>query len=196
MPYLLPLRSSYLLVLTVFIAAYLYSVPARATDAGGLSSLELDASGAGTRSFGQSHKSWNRYAGAMFLSGGPAKEFDFDGYGGRFIFDYMVQEHVSIGAHTGLFQSSDSEIDATAWYLGVRGSYHLLEAKFRKRESPWNIYAGMSLDLEVGGVEKDWHDKRVYFDLHAGLRYRLSSSWFVWSEIGLNNLTVGVSCAL
>ncbi len=140
---------------------------------------------------------WNQYAGELYLSGGFSQEFNYGSViGGKAVLDYMVSEVISVGVQSALYAKKKSEGGAKTPYVGIRLSYQILEAKWRPRQNHWNIYAGISAEVELGAAEKDWHEKRLLADFHLGLRYRLSETWFIWSEAAMNNATIGLSVAL
>ncbi|WP_107823344.1 hypothetical protein [Mangrovibacterium marinum] len=140
---------------------------------------------------------WNGYAGALYLSGGFSKEFKYESVvGGKMVLDYLLTEKVSVGAQASLYRQSKADGQAKTPYLGARLSYHFTEAGWRPRQNHWNIYAGVSAEIEMGGGSKDWHEKSLVGDLHLGLRYRVGQRWFIWAEAAINNVTGGLTFAL
>ena len=140
---------------------------------------------------------WNRYIGDLYLCGGFSREFNYNSQtGGKLVLDYMVDDQVSIGAQTGSYWLRNDDGRFVSSYLGARLSYHLLKAKLHKRKAHWNVYTGISGDVEIGGAEKDWHEKRFFIDLHLGARYRLSDKFFLWGEADITNATIGLSFTL
>jgi hypothetical protein len=140
---------------------------------------------------------WNAYAGALYLSGGFSKEFKYESVaGGKLILDYMLSDKVSAGLQAGLYVQSKEGGGAKSPYLGMRVSYHFMEAGWHPRQNHWNVYAGLSAEVEMGGGEKDWHEKSLVGDLHLGARYRLNERWFIWAEAAVNNLSFGLTFAL
>lgn len=140
---------------------------------------------------------WNAYAGALYLSGGFSQEFKYNSVlGGKMILDYMVSNKVSVGLQSGLYVQSKADGRAKSPYLGARVSYHFMEAGWRPRQNHWNVYVGVSAEIEAGGGSKDWHEKSFVGDLHLGARYRLSERWFIWGEAAINNVSLGLTYAL
>ncbi len=145
----------------------------------------------------QRYNMWNNYAGALYLSGGFSKEFKYESVvGGKLILDYLISDKVSVGLQSGLYRQSKKDGGAKTPYLGMRLSYHFMEASWRPRQNHWNVYAGVSAEIEAGGGEKDWHEKSLVGDLHLGVRYRLSECLFIWSEAAINNVSFGLTFAL
>lgn len=139
---------------------------------------------------------WNRYVGEVLLSGGFSKEFNYGSVlGAKTVLDYFVASNVSIGAQGGYYRtSSPGNYETTC--IGIRTSYHLLRPKLHRRQNPWGVYTGASVECEIGGGQKDWHEKRIFADVHLGFRCRLTPNWYLWSEAALNNATIGVSVRL
>lgn len=140
---------------------------------------------------------WNRYIGDLYLSGGFSHEFNYNSQlGGKMVLDYMVDDQVSIGAHTAAYQLKTDGGKFASNYVGIRLSYHLLKAKLYRRKAHWNVYTGVSADIEIGGAEKDWHEKRIFADLHFGTRYRLGQKFFLWGEANITNVNIGFTIGL
>lgn len=167
------------------------------SDESGMETTENTEPMAAVKAYQPRYNMWNNYAGALYLSGGFSKEFKYESaVGGKLILDYLVSDKVSVGLQSGLYKQSKKDGGAKTPYLGMRLSYHFLDAGWRPRQNHWNIYAGVSLEIEAGGGEKDWHEKSLVGDLHLGARYRLSERWFVWSEAAINNVSFGLTFAL
>lgn len=159
--------------------------------------LEAASAAPRKRAFIPRQSYWNRYIGDLYLSGSFSQEFNFGSQvGSKWVLDYMVNEQVSIGAQTGLYQTREDNARYLSNYLGIRVSYHLLRAKLHRGQNHWNVYTGISGEAEIGGGQKDWHEKRLLLDLHLGARYRLSAKWYIWAEAAMNNASLGLSLAL
>ena len=145
-----------------------------------------------------SYTFWNRYAGAMYFSGGYSTEFNYSSpVGAKFVLDYMVDDLVSVGAQVASYLGPKTKGKFHSNYLGIRLSYHLLKAKMHRRQNPWNIYAGISGEIAVGPGTRDWHEKYLQGDLYLGARYRLGEGkWFLWTEAAMNNVSLGLTVSL
>ena len=150
------------------------------------------------RHYQPSYTFWNRYSGALYLSGGYSTEFNYSSpVGAKFVLDYMVEDLLSIGAQISSYKGPSSKGQFYSNYLGIRVSYHLLKAKMHRRQNPWNVYTGISGEIAIGPGTRDWHEKYLQGDLYFGARYRLGEGkWFVWAEAAINNVSVGLTVAL
>ncbi|WP_163709918.1 hypothetical protein [Mangrovibacterium lignilyticum] len=149
------------------------------------------------KNYHPSYTFWNRYVGELYLSGGYSTDFKYgSALGGKMVLDYMVEDQLSIGAQSGLYQMKKDEGKYLSSYLGIRVSYHLIRAKLHRKQNPWNVYTGVSCEVAIGPGEKDWHEKKFLGDIHFGARYRLNEKWFMWAEAAVNNLSVGLTLAL
>ncbi|RKD91800.1 hypothetical protein [Mangrovibacterium diazotrophicum] len=150
------------------------------------------------RQYHPSYTFWNRYAGALFLSGGYSTEFNYSSpMGAKFVLDYMVADLVSIGAQMSSYRGPSSKGQFYSNYVGARLSYHLLKAKTHRRQNPWNIYVGINGEIAIGPGTRDWHEKHLQADLHLGARYRLGEGkWFAWGEAAINNVSIGLTLSL
>lgn len=137
-------------------------------------------------------------SGDVFFSGGLGRHFDYTNIiGGNGAIDYLFSDKFSVGAHAGLYYHDAEFHKKRTPFLGPRLGYHFVRPGQRVGYKPWDIYVAASGDVYFGGgVVKAAGHISFKADLQGGALYRISRSMFLWGELSVRTVTVGLSYQL
>lgn len=131
--------------------------------------------------------------GKTVLSGGvttgPAYE---GGFGLQGVFDYRLAENFSMGLQGNAYFLESKLTEFRQASVNFRGNYHLLNPN-KAYADIWDWYLGAFLGIDLLGEGTSVDRFEGFVGAHTGIRYKFSSMWAAYLEVGTRNSSVGLA---